>query len=76
MPQTTQTATGSPPSNAGAHPSTASMAGVRAKAIESKESEFGRNPGREPVWYAQALGHSGASRQDARIGETVHAVIE
>jgi len=35
MAQTTQTATDSPPAKAGAHPSTASMAGVKADTTEA-----------------------------------------
>lgn len=74
MPQTTQTATDNPPAKAGAHPNTASMAGVKAETIEANAA-------------ANSGGTQGASQSGMRkpsvapeapastpAFETVHAV--
>ena len=76
MPQTTQTATDNPPAKAGAHPNTASMAGVKAETIDANAA-------------ANSGGTHGASQSGMRkpsvapeapasapAFETVHAATE
>ncbi len=76
MAQTTQTATDRPPAKAGAHPSTASMAGVKADTIEFKA--------RANSGGTQGASHSGIRKPSVAPAppvrtpafEIVHAVIE
>ena len=76
MPQTTQTATDNPPAKAGAHPNTASMAGVKAETIEANAAA---NSG-----GTQGASHSGIRKPSVAPAppvrtpafEIVHAVIE
>jgi len=75
MAQTTQTATDSPPAKAGAHPSTASMAGVKADTTEANAAAS--SGGTQGASQSGMRNPSVAPEAPARTAalDTVHAVI-
>ncbi len=74
MAQTTQTTTDSPPAKAGAHPNTASRAGVKAESIEA--SAGANSGGTQGASQSGRCKASIAPEDPARTPalETVHAV--